>query len=248
MRSEQPEKELLCGYCQSLLRGIEPLIIREAGYPYPEASAITRTHVCDSCGASLTSRKSPASGDCLLEVPKEYEFALDKFMRRIELLPDFEDLDSYPYGAHQPMECILVQNSDFKDGQAHDEHGDGFEIQLCNCSRVTIHFDGHITFRVEKERDTPFDPYRKSYYSDHNEAFEDLRHKLDNLLFGSMQFNQVQGLIATHLESTNHPFFCSGGPWFSRVVTWGIIGEEMDYPDRYTTYSLPGTDDRQSGE
>ena len=236
---------MICKYCQAELRTIGPLIIVEGG---SETSPITKTHVCDNCGASVSNRKSPTSGDCLLEVPKEYEFALDKFLRRIELLRDFEDLDIYPYGAHQPMQCTLVDvHRDFQDAQAHEKHGDCFTIKLCVCQRLMIYFDGHIVFRRRNSRATPWDEEEEyiEYFSDHNEAFEDLRKKLDNLLFGSSQFNEVHFLIE---NSRKHDYLCSGVSGFSRVETWAIMGEELDYPDRYTLFRHLDAEDENSGE
>ena len=195
----------------------------------PETSAITRTHVCHNCGASVTNRKSPASGDCLLEIPREYEYALRRFSERIDLLADFDDHEPPAFEA-----CTLTENAEFHEILNHDKHGDGFTISVCHCCTVKIHFDGHIAFTVEEDRETPWD-HETRHFSEQNQAFEDLRHKLDDLIFDSTQLREVQTLIAEYLATADHPFFCSHGERFDRLSFWGMVGA-MEYPDRYTAF------------
>ncbi len=226
MQPEQPETLLTCKYCEASLSRIEPLIVVEAD---SETSAITRTHVCDNCGANVTNRKSPSSGDCLLEIPREYEYALQRFSDRVDLLADFDDHELSALEG-----CTLTENAEFHEILNHDKHGDGFTISVCTCCRVKIHFDGHIAFAVHDERESPWDNEIR-HFSEHNQAFEDLRHKLDDLLFDSTQFREVQTLIAEYLATGYHPFFCSRGERFDRLSYWGMAGA-MEYPERYTAF------------
>ena len=227
MQPEQTETLLTCKYCEAPLRRIEPLVIIEAD---SETTAITRTLVCDNCGANVTNRKSPASGDCLLEIPREYEFALQRFSERIGLLADFDDHEPPAFEA-----CTLKENAEFHEILNHDKHGDGFTISVCTCCTAKIHFDGHITLTVQEERGTPWDHDPIRHFSEQNQAFEDLRHKLDDLLFDSAQLREVQTLIAEYLATGRHMSFCSRGERFDRLSYWAMAGA-MEYPDRYTAF------------
>lgn len=224
MEAVQQKDQSLCKYCETSLRVIEPLTIVHGD---SETSPIKRTHVCDDCGASVIDRKSPQSGDCVLEIPREYRFALDQFYKRLDILRDFEVLDY-----ESPIYCVLDANSEFGDHQNHELHGDGFVIPLCTCSRLTIHFDGHVVLRVHKERFSPWDPERVERTSEHNGSFENLRHRLDELIFDETQLSEIQDLITIHLAHHEGPYFCDGGRDFSSLVYWRMVGE-VDYPQRY---------------
>jgi hypothetical protein len=228
VKLEKQEPELICKYCDSQLRPIEPFIIVEAD---SETAAITRTHVCEVCGASVIDRKSPASGDCLLEIPREYQHALTIFSQRVDLLADFDDYELLVFG-----ECSLSQSAEFQEILNHGKHGDGFNISVCTCCSVKIYFDGHAVITIHEEPETSWDSDPIRHVTEQNQAFEDLRHKLDELLFDSAQLKAVQDTIVECLATRSHPDFCSRGERFDRLECWGMAGS-LEYPDRFKAFS-----------
>lgn len=239
MDNEIRESNLSCKYCDSELICSEPA----PDVTYSSGSlGVTRTHLCQKCGAALTNHNSPESGDCLLEVPREFKFALQRFVKRLALLFDTDDVaiiedyeESSPYSKMELwLTCSLsASEEEFNARRDHAAHGDSISLSLCTCTYMQIHFDGHISYLRWEERETPWDSERPVWSTDRAESFAGLRHRLDELLFETSQLSEVQNLIAQH--SAFHgltPYFCSGGEGVSRLTHWGVMGV-ADYPERY---------------
>lgn len=246
----QPEKRgstLECKYCDAELRLLEPV---SATYGDDGALEISRTYVCDKCGGGLTNY-TPESGDCILEMPQEYKFALKRFLGRVALLFDLDDVivqdGEDQHLPHSSMElwlgCSLLESrNDYRGPGDHGKHGDSISLQLCGCTRMSIHFDGHILYERWEERETPWDPERLVQFVKRAESFTDLSRKLDELLFESNQFDEIKELLAVHAAfERNRPFFCDGGEHLERLTLWEIAST-TDYPERYFLDIVSGED------